>query len=292
MANWVYNVLGAHDEQGVKFVFDNCINDDKSFTFNKLIPMPPILMKSCSPVRICNNFDEFIATYGERVDFTFKKEGMLICGYEAVMTPECSKNLIKKYGTDNWYDWALCNWGCKWDARMSDPVEGDDYEFKFETPWGIPEAFIRKFALEAYEKCPTSTFTWWWEEEQGFGQEILIESGCVTVNKDWDMPYFDEHNIIIHFGSGKGRHVTLTKVTGGYPERYGNGGWYADEDESCYYKTALQALGSVVLQPIVHIDNLEELAKCLPATPTEYLFYGVENKFSEELKKLIKKNTE
>ena len=56
MPNWVYNVLGAHDEQGRQFIFDNCINDKKNFTFNKMIPMPQILTRGCSPVRICDNW--------------------------------------------------------------------------------------------------------------------------------------------------------------------------------------------------------------------------------------------
>lgn len=288
MPNWVDNILGAHDEQGVKFIFDNCINNN-SFTFNKLIPMPKILMKGSSPARICNNFDDFITMYGKYVDFTFEKEGMLSCGYDAVMTSECSQNLIRKYGTNNWYDWSLNNWGCKWDARMSDPVEIGNYEFRFETPWSIPEKFIKTFALRAYEKCPNSSFTWWWEEEQGFGQEFFIESGKITITKDWDMPYFDEHNVVIHFSSGKERNVILTKVTGGYPERYGNGGWYVDRDESYYYETPFHALGNAVSQEIIQIDNIDELCQYIQKEDVKYPFYGIENKFGEELKILIQK---
>ena len=289
MPNWVYNVLGAHDEHGIKFLFDNCINDDKVFTFNKLIPMPQILVKGCSPTTICSNFDKFKERYGKYIDFTFEKEGMLSCGYETVMTPECARNLLKKYGTDNWYDWAIRNWGCKWDASMSDSIDDGDYEFRFETPWSIPEEFIKTFALKAYKKCPNSSFTWWWEEEQGFGQEFFIESGEITVTKDWDIPYFDEHNVVIHFGSGKERNVTLTKVTGGYPERYGNGGWYADGDESCYYETPFHALGHTVSQEIVQIDNIDELCQCIQKEDVKYPFYGIENKFSEGLKIFIQK---
>ena len=132
MPNWVYNVLGAHDEQGRQFIFDNCINYKKNFTFNKMIPMPQILTRGCSPVRICNNFDEFKEKYGGHIDYTFEKEGMLICGYDSVMTQKCAENLVKKYGADNWYDWSLNNWGCKWDAN-SERVEDGDYEFRFET---------------------------------------------------------------------------------------------------------------------------------------------------------------
>ena len=286
MPNWVYNVLGAHDEQGRQFIFDNCINDKKRFTFNKMIPMPQILSRGCSPVRICNNFDEFKGKYGENIDYTFEKDGMLICGYDSVMSQKCAENLVKKYGADNWYDWSLNNWGCKWNAN-SEPVEDGDYEFRFETPWGEPEGFIKKFALEAYKKCPDSTFTWWWEEEQGYGQELFIKLGEIIVTKNWDIPYFDEHDIRIQLISGDERNIEVTKVTGGYPERYGNGGWYADGDESYYYETPLQALGNAVSQEIVWIDNIDELCKCLQETSAESPFEGVENKFSEKLKKVI-----
>lgn len=286
MPNWVYNVLGAHDEQGRQFIFDNCINDKKRFTFNKMIPMPQILSRGCSPVRICNNFDEFKGKYGENIDYTFEKDGMLICGYDSVMSQKCAENLVKKYGADNWYDWSLNNWGCKWNAN-SEPVEDGDYEFRFETPWGEPEGFIKKFALEAYKKCPDSTFTWWWEEEQGYGQELFIKLGEIIVTKNWDIPYFDEHDIRIQLISGDERNIEVTKVTGGYPERYGNGGWYADGDESYYYETPLQALGNAVSQEIVRIDNIDELCKCLQETSAESPFEGVENKFSEKLKKVI-----
>ena len=179
------------------------------------------------------------------------------------MTPECAQNLLKKYGTDNWYDWAIRNWGCKWDASMSDSIEDDDYEFRFETPWSIPEEFIKTFALKAYKKCPNSSFTWWWEEEQGFGQEFFIESGEIIVKKNWDMPSFDEYNIIAHLISGEERHIKLTKVSGGDPDRYGNGGWYVDDNESCYHETAWQALESAVSQQIVRIDNIDGLAETL-----------------------------
>ena len=38
---------------------------------------------------------------------TFEKDGMLICGYDSVMSQKCAENLVKKYGADNWYDWSL-----------------------------------------------------------------------------------------------------------------------------------------------------------------------------------------
>lgn len=115
MPNWVYNVLDAHDEQGMRFIFDNYINDKKEFTFKKMIPMLQILARGCFPVKICNNFDEFKEKYEDILIIHLKKDDMLICGYDSVMTQKCADNLLKRYGTDNQYDWSLNNWGCKYE---------------------------------------------------------------------------------------------------------------------------------------------------------------------------------
>lgn len=53
------------------------------------------------------------------------------------------------YGENNWYDWRIANWGCKWDAR-----EGhvDCNRATFITPWSPPEGWYRAlaYALEPY----------------------------------------------------------------------------------------------------------------------------------------------
>ena len=50
----------------------------------------------------------------------------------------------KKYGHDNWYDWAIANWSTKWDVCdgfASVHKEGDEYsvELSFNTAWCPPE---------------------------------------------------------------------------------------------------------------------------------------------------------
>lgn len=172
MPNWVYNVLGAHDEQGRQFIFDNCINDKKNFTFNKMIPMPQILTRGCSPVRICNNFDEFKEKYGGYIDYTFEKDGMLICGYDSVMSQKCAENLVKKYGADNWYDWSLNNWGCKWDAN-SERVEDGDYEFRFETPWGEPEDLLKSLPWKHTKNVPNQPLHGSGKKNKALGKNFL-----------------------------------------------------------------------------------------------------------------------
>ena len=49
------------------------------------------------------------------------------------------------------------------------------------------------------------------------------------------------------------------------------------------------ALGNSVSQEIVRIDTIDELCQCIQNENVKYLFYGIENKFSEKLKILIQK---
>ena len=64
----------------------------KKFKFQKIIPMPKELQNTTSPVH----------TEVEHAN----------------MAPERQKELLDKYGFDNWYDWALSNWGQNGLRRM------------------------------------------------------------------------------------------------------------------------------------------------------------------------------
>lgn len=53
-----------------------------------------------------------------------------------------------KYGTNNWYDWSIQNWGTKWNASNSDLVDlfDDRHEFEFDTAWSDPEPVLLKLS--------------------------------------------------------------------------------------------------------------------------------------------------
>ena len=65
---------------------------------------------------------------------------------------------LKKYGKNNWHDWAVVNWGTKWNAydvnvrlNSKDDPEFDNY-IKFDTAWSTPMPVlvaISKFFNEA-----------------------------------------------------------------------------------------------------------------------------------------------
>lgn len=107
---------------------------DNNFTMNKLLPMPKELEDTISP------------------------------------SIKPNKELIDKYGYDNWYDWKLNNWGTKWDAyEHSSLIEkSNNYlEQSFNTAWCPPQKF--KEYLDKYidDKYPDEyiKISWLWHDE-------------------------------------------------------------------------------------------------------------------------------
>lgn len=87
--------------------------------------------------------------------------------------------LIKKYGVDNWYDWAIKNWGTKWDAYDGDMDVVIDTEIisSFTTAWNLPIPIFKKIA-EMYPNLKVEIRAV--EEGDLFGGIINIDNGIVT----------------------------------------------------------------------------------------------------------------
>jgi len=76
-----------------------------------------------------------------------------------------SDKLVNKYGTDNWYDWRIENWGTKWDVSWCDVIIEERTEtsvkLRFRTAWGPP--------IELYDYLV----------ERGIGVSgYYVETGC------------------------------------------------------------------------------------------------------------------
>lgn len=96
---------------------------------------------------------------------------------------EKSKELIDKYGADNWYEWCLNNWGTKWGCYDN---EVDDGVYTFTTAWSpVYDKIIQKLM----EDIPS--FHYSFEEEQGWGAEITIQDGAIKHSFEYDTPIWD-----------------------------------------------------------------------------------------------------
>jgi len=118
---------------------------DNYVEFNNIIPMPPELHEVSSPVKI--------VTEAQMAEEIAKAEEMKknnpqmydLIGRQHGITKKMQKEYLKKYGADNWYDFACNNWGTKWGAYSQEaPVWGkepdgrDNVTLYFETAWSTP----------------------------------------------------------------------------------------------------------------------------------------------------------
>ena len=137
MPNWCYNRVEICGEPEEMDEFRELVKSKKSaFDFNEIIPMPKELEDSVS------------GSENSKPDWQ----------------KERSKELIEKYGADNWYRWCCDNWGVKWNVTLSEEQdvqdEGDYLQYTFDTAWGPPDEIF--YALR--RKFPDVSISWFYDE--------------------------------------------------------------------------------------------------------------------------------
>ena len=103
-----------------KSILDSLKSDDSEFDFNKVIQMPE-----------------------ELGDTTYPSQ-------------ERNPKLTRKYGFDNWYEWALHNWGTKWNAY--DITRVSDNEVKFDTAWSCASNIVQELSKQHQDQNFVLTF--------------------------------------------------------------------------------------------------------------------------------------
>lgn len=120
------------DDELEKFYKSVCIDEENLFEFNGVVPMPEPLKGTTAPCRIVSQEE-------------YNKDSK--CG----ITQEMRDNLIQEFGHDNWYDWAIANWGTKWGAYDAGDWQyepGDDEaSVYFQTAWAPPSEFLRRASI-------------------------------------------------------------------------------------------------------------------------------------------------
>jgi len=106
----------------------------------------------------------------------------------------------------NWYQWNIRNWGCKWDScntEVTSPLavhkdKATDemiatVTYSFETPWSPPTEALTALS----KKYPRLTIRHYFEEEQGWGGEGYFQGGLLYVEREWDIPAYEEEEVSI-----------------------------------------------------------------------------------------------
>ena len=96
------------------------------------------------------------------------------------------KQLKEKYGSDNWYDWSLNNWGTKWDVCESEILNNDInfFSVSFETAWGPPTEWIDNIMQDFPDLCFQLEY-----EEPGcaFGGLLQAQYEVIWEDANWDL---------------------------------------------------------------------------------------------------------
>ena len=104
-----------------------------------------------------------------------------------------NRNLTRKFGADNWYDWRVKNWGTKWPASgvelcstkvfhmtSEKPIE---IIYDFETAWSPPEPIVMKMS----KMFPKLKFKLkYWEAGMGFRGIFIAKNGKIIKNRTYN----------------------------------------------------------------------------------------------------------
>lgn len=112
-----------------------------------------------------------------------KPDDSIVEDYNSTCDQEGMKN------PNNWYNWNLRNWGCKWDANGPALLteEPGKLVYCFDTPWSPPVSAMESLA----EQYPDLTIKIRFIEEQGWGGEMIGNGEDWEELDAWDIP--DSH---------------------------------------------------------------------------------------------------
>ena len=197
MPNHVTNELTA-----AKHVLDSIASDDSAIDFRKIVPRPVVF--DCEPNSVVIDWARIavgevtLTTLREATPdpLTAFKAGdygaaskrleqsnilwlMAEGPFPKDFSPADFENFIacikalKEFGYPSWYEWAIANWGTKWNAYTTKRVS--DSVVTFKTAWSMPSKVITTLA----EKFPQEQFRIRWADED-FGSNV----GDLTFTKD------------------------------------------------------------------------------------------------------------
>ena len=182
MPNWITNILEVSGNPAdvarlMKKVKGKRVGGEKPspFAFDRIVPIPKEL--------------QGIRTGSMKIGKTFFHEWyeMGDDGAPQGITPEMQKELIKKTGAKNWYDWCCQNWGTKWNAchpgepEVSKLKKRTDVTYCYDTAWAPPEPVLRELS----KMFPKVDFHLYWEDDgDNGGHDWDLKNGRVTSKTD------------------------------------------------------------------------------------------------------------
>jgi len=153
------------------------------------------------------------------------------------ITQEINDNLIKKYGTNNWYDWSVNNWGTKWgDCDLEIEIntyphlenKGEYGELKFESAWSPIGENVLDMLLKDF---PNIQYRF--QEEQEWGGEYDFEDGENIHCFNYDYPNWEDG---VDY-----KDCFITKLIDDHPNYENGAGYYLEWGQEYCGKTLEEA---------------------------------------------------
>jgi len=135
-------------------------------------------------------------------------------------------------GGDNWYDFAIREWGTKWGCVDFD-FDFEDEIIAFDTAWSPISNKILNLLAKDFPN-----FTYEFEEETEWGGEIEYENGEVI--RAWD---YTEPNWEYYEGGEDGNEYQITELRSEHP-------LYEDDGLGFYYAYSRDYLGETLEEAI------------------------------------------
>ena len=144
-------------------------------------PMPEDIRNTTSPTKVVTQ-KEYNKIMRENAKITDEQDPLNVLRSKPI-TKKMQVELIQKYGSDNWYDWAYKNWGTKWGCYDNEVV---DDTLRFTTAWSTMDmSILNDLAVDF------PNFAMHFEEEQGWGGYVVYENGEFLSFEDYDSPEWE-----------------------------------------------------------------------------------------------------
>ena len=186
-----FRVTGPTAE--VKRFINDANGNDCLLNLDSLLPMPSELRMTSSPVNIMTQaeIDKQWADWRAETN-PISKDRPFGLG----MTQETSDSYKTKYGFNNWYDWAIVNWGSKWGVYDEGEWNITEVEDDGLTSAGISYQTAWSPVTIAWEKIsknyPTLEFWHAYADEGGnFVGNQLIQNGKIIEDNDYEWDSYE-----------------------------------------------------------------------------------------------------
>jgi hypothetical protein len=177
MPNHCTNLLSCISGKTIGEIIKPYLTDDgKNIDFNKILPMPEGILKTCH----ASTIEEITKKLTPEETEARQKE------HDAL----CEQN-IKDYGHKNWYDWSVAIWDTKWNSYSCWTLEDNSFDdiddladIGFQTAWSPPINVIRELAKLTGESLRMS----YYDEGWMFGGVYHVNADGSETDECYDDP--------------------------------------------------------------------------------------------------------